>query len=261
MFTFERHLPKNAIQLRLQFIVGMIPLILAIAPTTAAQVIPTAGQLQVNGAITMVFTADTVSCSGLSPGDRIALFGFMIDRQSSSQTISTPMFLQSADANGTFSATVSGGIKPRSIWLLIDQISGSYTIAEPAGSVLTRIPDGAINLTGGSIALSAVATINRAHTHAISISDTRQFLENLRPRGVSAADVTPTGFSVIDAKDGSASDEDGTVDGTVHLTLPGFFDQNQNSSCLFVVDDRTLEFGVTYLQFSHAPVCPQWGCS
>lgn|GEM_PF-2405957 len=253
MFSFQRLLSNSSRRPRLQFIVAIIPLILAIAPTTAAQVIPTAGQLQVNGAITMVFTADTVSCSGLSPGDRVSLVGFMIDRQSSSQTISTPMFSQPADANGAFSATIAGGVKPRSIWLLIDQTSGAYTVAEPEGSVLTRIPDGAVTLTGGSETSSpVVATINRAHTHAICINDGTQGLGGLKWRDPHALDTSPAGFSVIDAKDGSASDSDGTIDGVVHLNLPpSFLDPNQNSACLFIVDDRTLEFSVTYTRFIH----------
>jgi hypothetical protein len=257
MFPFERRLPNGFT--RLAVVVALT--IMEFASTMNAQVIPSAGQLQVNGEITIAFTANTVSCSGLSPGDKVALVGFMIDRQSASQTISTPMFSQQADANGAFSATISGGIRPTSIWLLVDQTSGSYTVAEPEGSVLTRIPDGAIHLAGGAAAPSAVATISRAHTHAICISDNRQILEDFKSRSSHTTDAAPSGFSAIDAKDGSAADEDGTIDGSVRLTLPSFYDQNQNSTCLFVVDDHTLEFNVTYLQFSHAPNCPQWGCS
>ncbi|MEA2344370.1 MAG: hypothetical protein QOF63_2539, partial [Thermoanaerobaculia bacterium] len=142
MSPFERLLTTNRSRSRLTVTIAL--LILALAPITAAQVLPTAGQLQVNGEITIIFTANTVSCSGLSPGDKVALVGLMIDRQSASPTISTPMFSQPADANGAFSATIPGGIRPTSIWLLIDQTSGSYTVAEPEGSVLTRIPDGAV---------------------------------------------------------------------------------------------------------------------
>lgn len=256
MFPFERRLSNGFTRLA----VVVVLTIMAFASTTNAQVIPSAGQLQVNGEITIAFTANTVSCSGLSPGDKVALVGFMIDRQPSLQTIST-MFSQQADANGAFSAMISGGIRPTSIWLLIDQTSGSYTVAEPEGSVLTRIPDGAIRMAGGAAPPSAVATISRAHTHAICISDSRQVLEDFKSRGSHTTDAAPSGFSVIDAKDGSAADEDGTIDGSVRLTLPSFYDQNQNSTCLFVVDDHTLEFNVTYLQFAHAPHCPQWGCS
>jgi hypothetical protein len=244
-----------------QLIVATFLLLLALAPAMTAQVIPTAGQLQANGAIAIVFTANTVSCSGLSPGDKVALVGFMIDRQSSSQTLSTPMFSQPANASGAFSATIPGGVKARSIWLLINQTSGSYTVAEPEGSVLTQIPDGAIALTGGAVASSAAVTISRAHTHAISISYGRQPLMDSKPGSVSAADDVPSGFSVIDAKDGSVSDEDGAINGSVHFTLPSFFDPSQSSTCLFVVDDRTLEFNVTYLEFGHSPRCPQGGCS
>jgi hypothetical protein len=258
MLLFERRLSTH---LRLPFIVVVMLLMLVTAAPTAAQIIPTAGQLQVNGAITIVFTADTVSCAGLSPGNKVALVGFMIDRQSSSQTISTPMFSQPADANGAFSATVTGGVKPRSIWLLIDETAASYTVAEPSGSVLTRIPDGTISLADGPSTSSAVATIRRSHTHAIWISDGRQLFTDSKPGGVTAADASPTGFSVIDAKDGSVSDEDGAINGSVHFSLPSFFDPTQNSVCLFVVDDRTLEFSVNYLQFNHVPVCPQGGCS
>ncbi len=260
MLAFERRMSNCYRRMHLLSTV-MVLTILAFASITNAQVIPSAGQLQVNGEITISFTANTVSCSGLSPGDKVALVGFMIDRQSASQTISTPMFAQLADANGAFSAMISGGIRSTSIWLLIDQTSGSYTVAEPEGSVLTRIPTGAINLTAGAVAPSAVATINRAHTHAISISDARQLMEDSKSWGHHAMDATPGEFSLLDAKDGSAADEDGTIDGSVRLTLPSFYDQNQNSTCLFVVDDRTLEFSVIYLQFSHAPTCPQGGCS
>jgi hypothetical protein len=228
-------------------------LVLAIARVAAAQVIPTAGQLQVNGEITIHFTATTVSCNGLTPGDTVSLAGFMIDRQATFQAISTPTVSQSADANGSFSVTIAGGVKSRSIWLLIDQTSGSYTVAEPEGSVLTRIPDGAVTVTGGSETSSLlVATINRAHTHAICINDGTPGLGGLRWRDSHALDTTPPGFSVIDAKDGSASDSDGIVDGVVHLNLPpSFLDPNQNSACLFIVDDLTLEFSITYTRFIH----------
>jgi len=259
MFPFER---RVSIHLHSPFVVMILLILVAIAPTVAAQVIPTAGQLQVNGAMTIVFTADTVSCSGLAPGDRMSLAGYMIDRQSSYQTISTPMYSPTADANGTFSAHIAGGINPRSIWLLIDQTSGSYTVAEPEGSVLTGMPDQTITLTGAAVAPSAVATINRAHTHLMLISDGRQLLEDSNRRIVKATDATPTpnGCYIIDAKDGSASDEDGSINGSVKVTLWGFFDSTQNSTCLFVVDDRTLEFSVTYLQFSHGPVCRPGDC-
>lgn len=259
MFPFERHLST---QRRLQCLVVMIALIfVAIAPTGSAQVKPTAGQLQVNGAISIVFTADSVSCSGLTPGDRVALVGYMIDRQSSYHTIGTPMYLQEADANGGFSVSVPGGIKARSIWLLLDQTAGSYTVAEPEGSVLTQMSDQSLTLTAGNVAPAAVATINRAHTHVMLISDGRQLLTGSIPRGIRPADdLTPSGSYYIDAKDGSAVDEDGTINGSVQLTLGSFFDQSQNSVCLFVVDDRTLEFRVFYLQFAHSPVCRPGDC-
>jgi hypothetical protein len=254
MFDFERtsrHFPNDEKRMPASVVFIAALLIFARAHITAAQVIPTAGQLHVNGEITIVFTANTVSCSGLTPGDTVSLAGFMIDRQAVFQAISTPMVSQAADANGAFSATIAGGVKPRSIWLLIDQNSGSYTVAEPEGSVLTRIPDAAVTLTGGSEASSlVVATINRAHTHAICINDGQ--VSGLKWRGSNALDTTPPGFSVIDAKDGSASDSDATIDGIVHIHLPpSFLDPNQNSACLFIVDDFTLEFSVTYTRFIH----------
>jgi hypothetical protein len=235
----------------------LIAVLLFLARVTAAQVVPTAGQLQVNGEIAIVFTTDTVSCSGLSPGDTVSLAGFMIDRQTAFHTVSTPMVSQVADANGSFSATIAEGIKPRSIWLLIDQTTGAYAVAEPEGSVLTRIPDGAVTITGGSEIVegsdpTVVATINRAHTHAICINDGMQGLGGLTRRHLHALDTYPPGYSMIDAKDGSAADSDGTIDGVVHLNLsPSFLDPNQNSACLFVVDDRTLEYSVTYVRFIH----------
>jgi len=256
MFEFERS-RSRALSVTARAHLALIAAFLLLARVSGAQVLPTAGQLQVNGEITIVFTTNTVSCSGLAPGDTVSLVGFMIDRQTAFHTISTPMSSQVADANGAFSATIADGIKPRSIWLLIDQTSGAYTVAEPEGSVLTRIPDGTVTITGSSEIVEGSdhavgATINRAHTHAICINDGMQGFGGLTRRHLHALDTYPPGYSMIDAKDGSAADSDGTIDGVVHLNLPpSFLDPNQNSACLFVIDDRTLEYSVTYVHFIH----------
>jgi len=237
--------------------------LLLLAPVPAfAQAPPMAGQLQVNGQMTMVFTASTVSCTGLSPGDSVALIGFMIDRQVRSQAIITPTISQAADSNGAFTAIIEGGVKPRSIWLLINQTAGSYTVAQPQGSVLTQIPSGAISIVGdGTPNLSANLTIHRAHTHVISIAEgDRGQVGEMRLRGRAALEVSPTSFTVFDAKDGSQFDSDSATDGSVQLTVGGYFATTQTSACLFIVDDRTLEFYVHYLRFSHSPICPQGDC-
>ncbi|HEV7485034.1 MAG TPA: hypothetical protein VGQ65_05090 [Thermoanaerobaculia bacterium] len=256
MSPFEQLRSTN--RSRSQFIVMIALLILAVARITAAQSIPTAGQLQVGGEITIVFTANTVSCSGLAPNHTVSLVGFMIDRQSGSQSITTPTFSQLADSSGAFSATIAGGIKPRSIWLLIDQNTGAYTVAEPEGSVLTQIPEATISIME-TVSPSPVATIRRSHTHAISISIRDQLTvgdDSLRP-GNPTAEALSSAFTVADAKDGSASDSDGAINGGVDLNLPNFLDSHQTFAFLFVVDDRTLEFSVTYFKFLHGVPCRQ----
>jgi hypothetical protein len=242
----------------------MIPLtalLTLVANFAIAQGTPFGGQLQVNGETAITFTANTISCSGLSPGDAVSLAGFMIDRQGGSRAIITPAFSQQADTNGFFTVTVDGGVRPESIWLLIDQTAGSYTVAEPAGSVLRLMPAGSVSVNGD------VATINRAHTHVFWIS--KQYGSgpsmDVRRRGnpgaesVRAQDSAPPGFSIFDAKDGAGSDDDGTINGIVHLRMPSFSDStSQSTSCLFVVDERTFEFTVVYLIFNHNGTrCPQ----
>ena len=242
--------------MRLRF-TALFPLLtLASVRVACGQGLPMAGQLQ-SGEITIVFTATTVSCSGLSPGDSVSLAGFMMDRQAGSQTVTTPAISQTADSSGNFTATIEGGVKPRSIWLLIDQATGSYTVAEPEGSVLTQIPSQAITITGNSQPNSADVTIHRAHTHVMWIREASEItIGEERLRRPKAMDESPTNFAIYDAKDGSQSDGDGTIDGIVHITVPSFFDSNQISTCLFVVDDRTLEFYVFYLRYNHGDPGP-----
>lgn len=225
-------------------------LVASVAPYLAhAQDIPLAGQLQINGGPTIIFTDTTISCGGLSPGDSVALVGFVIDRQASSQTIATPMISQTADTAGNVSAVIDGGIKPRSIWMVIDQTAGSYTVAAPQGCVLRQMADGTVSLAMDESSASAIATINRAHTHAIEILGSSGVQEDSRSH-IRALDAIPSGFAVFDAKDGSSSDTDGAIDGTVHLTLPSFFAPTAAGSALFVIDDRTLEFDARYFQFN-----------
>jgi hypothetical protein len=92
--------------------------------------------MKTNDGPTIIFADTTVSCTGLSPGDLVALIGFSIDRKANSQTVTMPTISYQADANGTFTATIEGGVKARSIWLLIDETAFNYTVAAPEGSVL-----------------------------------------------------------------------------------------------------------------------------
>jgi hypothetical protein len=222
-----------------------------------AQDLPFAGQLQVNGGPTINFTDTTVSCTGLSPGDSVALVGYVINghafQTTTTPTISrTPSFSRQVDENGAITVDIAGGIQPRSIWLLIDETAGSYTVAEPQGSVLRQMPDGAVSLAADPSSSSANVTINRSHTHVLSIAvpGAGPAMDALR-HASSAMDVSPPVFAVFDAKDGSGTDDDGTIDGAVHLTIPAFYDTSRNASFLFVVDDRTLDFSVTALFFAH----------
>lgn len=254
----DRQTRRGVIATNLRLIALFALLTLTAASAALGQGLAMAGQLQVNGQMTIVFTASTVSCTGLSPGDSVALVGFMIDRQAGSQAIITPTISQAADANGAFTATIEGGVKPRSIWLLIDQTAGGYTVAEPEGSVLMQIPSEAISIT--SDLPDADVTIHRAHTHVIWIREGSRPIGELRSRGLGAMEVSPTGFAIYDAKDGSQADTDNTIDGTVHLSVPSFLDPSQISTCLFFIDDRTLEFYVDYLRFSHSPTCRPGDC-
>ena len=223
-------------------------LTIATAVTALPQTIPFAGQIKTNDGPTITFTDTTVSCSGLSPGDSVALVGFVIDHQSGSQTITTPSISQQADSTGAFSTTIPGGVKPRSIWLLIDETAVSYTVAAPQGSVLRQLPEGAVALSGGPNS-SGIITINRAHTHVISISVGGMIMESRSGR-IKATDL-PGDIYVFDAKDGSGADDDGTIDGVVHLVVPNFMSSSQDAAYLFIVDDRTLEFRALHLEFNH----------
>jgi hypothetical protein len=198
----------------------------------------------------MTFTQTTVSCSGLPSGDSIVLLGFVIDRTANTMALATPTIAGPSDPNGVFTATVNGGVKPISIWLLLDQTTGSYTVAEPEGSVLREMPDGTIEVFGGRAVVGgtpvSAATIHRAHTHLFRIGG-GQLMENsrrLRTLTAPPTDPRPDGVTVFDAKDGSPTDADGTIDGNVTLNFP---DSLQVGDYLFVVDDRTLEFKVLLL--------------
>lgn len=220
-----------------------------------AQDRPLAGQIQTNDGPTITFTGTTVSCSGLSPGDSVALVGFVINAQAGSHSITTPTISQTADAAGVFTATIDSGVKPLSIWLLIDETKFSYTVAGPEGSVLRQMPEGTVSLAGDAASQSATVTIQRAHTHVISVSDSNLVLDESRTGRIKATDTTdtrPPGFTVFDAKDGTAADNDGVIDGVVHLVVPSFLNPSQKAAYLFVVDDRTLEFTTLDLQFNTA---------
>ena len=65
-----------------------------------------------------------------------------------------------------------------------------------------------------------------------------------RQHSLAADDLRPPGVTVFDAKDGSAIDNDGTIDGVVNMTFP---DSLSIGDYLFVVDVRTLEFQVLIL--------------
>jgi len=231
-------------------IILFVLLTIVSASAALSQPIPFAGQMQTNDGPTIVFTATTVSCTGLAPGDLVALIGFSIDRKANSQTVTTPTISYQADANGAFTATIEGGVKPRSIWLLIDETAFSYTVASPEGSVLRQLPDAATFTSGEVGSLSQTLLIQRAHTHVVTLSDRSNLNMDSRGRRIKPADATASALAVIDAKDGSASDTDGAIDGVVHVLLPNFADPSQRAAYLFVVDDRTLEFRVLALQFN-----------
>jgi len=233
--------------------------LLAAADVAVAQVIPFAGQLQINGGPTITFTATAISCSGLTPGDSIVLVGFVRDRQAGSQATTTPTISQQADSNGVFTAIIASGVKARSIWLLVDQSTGGYTVGEPEGSVLRQMPDGTVSpfqgrASAGQATPPATATINRSHTHVIRITspglsslDSRRLRTSSNtppPPPASPQDIRPPGVTVFDAKDGSDIDGDGTIDGVVNMTFP---DSLSIGDYLFVVDVRTLEFRVLVL--------------
>ncbi len=236
--------------MRFRSITIFVCLLLA-AESLIAQDRPLAGQLQMSGGPAMTFTQTTISCSGLASGDSIVLVGFVIDRTANTMALATPTIAGQTDPNGVFTATVNGGVKPLSIWLLLDQTSGSYTVAEPEGSVLREMPDGTIGVFKGRTfeggpEPAASVTINRAHTHLFRIGG-GLLMENsrhLRTLTAPPTDPRPDGVTVFDAKDGSASDSDGTIDGSVTLNFP---DSLQVGDYLFVVDDRTLEFKVLLL--------------
>jgi hypothetical protein len=212
-----------------------------------------AGQYRKNGGPEISFTTTTVHCNGFSSGDSLVLVGFVIDPTANTVALVAPSIAGSPNPNGVFTATIPGGVKPRSVWLLFDRTTGGYTVAEPEGSVLRRIPDGAVTLfkgrpTVGGPPPPASATIHRAHTHmfriALQVAETnarRVRTLSTAPFHTLPAEYRPDGVSIFDAKDGSAYDDDGTIDGAVSLTFP---DSLQLGDCLFVVDDRTLEFQV-----------------
>ncbi len=120
--------------MRLRSITIFVFFTLAAAGLAIAQTPPISRQIPTNDGPAITFTDTTVSCSGLSPGDSVALAGYVIDRTATYQTITTPTISQLADANGVFTATIPGGVKPRSIWLLINETSSSYTVAAPERS-------------------------------------------------------------------------------------------------------------------------------
>lgn len=217
-----------------------------------AQDKPLAGQITTNDGPTITFTDTTVSCSGLSPGDSVVLVGFVINAQGGSHSATTPTISQSADASGVFTATIEGGVKPISIWLLIDETKVSYTVAAPEGSVLRQMPEGTVSLAGALDSQSATVTIQRAHTHVISVNDSNLLVDARtgRIKATDATDARPPGVTVFDAKDGTVTDNDGLIDGVVHLLVPSFFDPSQKAAYLFVVDDRTLEFTALFLEFN-----------
>jgi hypothetical protein len=264
-------------------------LTLAAADLALAQNMPFAGQFQVNGGPAVTFTNDTISCSGLTPGDSVVLVGFVIAQQAGSQTITTPAFLQQADGNGAFTAVINGGVTPRSIWLFVDQATHAYTVAAPQGSVLRRMPGDTVSVFkvvgSGQEVPPAGALIHRSHTHAIRIpglptlmgplegrytpsaTQQRKTSEAQRQqitRGSAGARATtppvvqlippppppylPNNITVLDAKDGSALDDDGTVNGSVQVAFP---DSLFAGDWLFVVDDYSLEFFVVVLDDCH----------
>ncbi|SRR5216684_4045688 len=231
-------------------------LAIATANTALAQAPPVAGQLRMSGGPAMTFTQTTVSCSGLNPGDSIVLAGFVIDRTANTMALVTPTIGGQTDPNGVYAATVNGGVKPLSVWLLLDKTTASYTVAEPEGSVLREMPDGTIEVFKGRPFVggpepAASATIHRAHTHLFRIPAMQRLLDSRHIRALTipppAAPPTvtrPYGITVFDAKDGSGSDDDGAIDGSVTLTFP---ESLELGDYLFVVDDRTLEFKVLLL--------------
>lgn len=212
-----------------------------------------AGQYRKNGNPEISFGTTTIHCTGFPAGDALVLVGFVIDPTANTLDLVAPSITGPANPSGSFTATIAGGVKPRSIWLLFDRTTGGYTVAEPEGSVLRRIPDGAITLfkgrpTVGGAPPPASATIPRAHTHMFRIAAQVAESGARRVRTLSTApshklpaEYRPDSISIFDAKDGSAYDDDGTINGAVTMTFP---DSLELGDCLFVVDDRTLEFQV-----------------
>lgn len=179
---------------------------------------PLSGQMQVSNGPQLTFADAAVSATGLTHSGPVALASFTIDPHDYTAPTVTYTARQTAAADGSITFAIAAGVKPRSIWLLVDQTSGAYTVAGAAGSVLMpfSIPPGNFDAEFKNI------TVPRAHTEVFFV----------RKNGT---------FELQDVKDGGVNDKDGGFNGSVLVTTST---KGKTGDVLFVVDFLTLDFFV-----------------
>lgn len=198
-------------------------LTLFIATSVFAARPPFVGQLQHGGALQLTFTDTTIEVGNLGPNASVTLTGYVVETHDLRRWITTPAFYQRSDANGNLTVTISGGVQPRSVWILVTH--AGYTVASPMGVLRTfDIPDA--NLTFDSGHRVSNVLVPRPHTEVFAI-----------PRPPSGG--LPDPVTLVDAKDGSPADADHEINGVTLVSI-----QAKQGDTLFVVDTLSLECSV-----------------
>jgi hypothetical protein len=197
--------------------------------------VPAMAGAQGNQSPVIVFEANAVVASGLSPGKTVVWFG--VERRVDAE-YSTDVYerydVGMAGADGTARFVLDQPVALRSLWTVVDLDSGAFALAAPEGYRLGRLSEPPARLGVGSAAQSD------------ELLDERPYLVGLVVRPGEGAWRFAGG-------DGGARDEDGQNDGHLRFALdkleplpgsPAAPARVRGSDLWFVIDPQRMEISV-----------------
>jgi hypothetical protein len=183
----------------------------------------------------ILFEAEAVVASGLTPGNPVVWFGVerRVDPDFSTEVVRHAE-VATAGADGIARFALGREIALRSVWVAVDQKKGEFVVAAPDGYRIARPPKPATRLGVGQG------------------SQPDQFLDE-RPYILGLVVRPGDGAWVFAGGDGGERDEDGLSDGRLSFALDGFDPlpgspeapaKARGEDLWFVVDPRRLEITV-----------------
>jgi hypothetical protein len=181
------------------------------------------------------FEPSAVVATGSTPGSTLFFVSLSLAPGDYVITVEKPAGQVTADADGLARLTLGQPVRTRSLWLVLDGVSGGYTVACPPGMLLSEmtLPETGM-LSGPSVAPTGVS-IDRA---AVDVFVVR----------------AASGIWAAYLRDGATIDADHLMDGAVATGVSALAPSAPGASLLsalepgdvvFAVDRNSLQYAVT----------------